>query len=155
MPASASRSRATSNVCSTTSIRTQRTGYTIGSPGGSSTGAGRTLSPFPTSATRSSVDRHRPGGVRVRTQVFKLKADEIKPLAPGRGSCIATDLITVGGEKVGYMYREDPDPENAAGSGWRFFSGTVEDEYANDPDNLQVYDVNTIANYDPEIIPFL
>lgn len=89
------------------------------------------------------------------SKVFKLRADEIKPLAPGRGSCIATDMITVHGEKVGYMYREDPDPENAADSGWRFFSGTEDDEYANDPSNLQVYDVNTIANYDPEIIPFL
>jgi hypothetical protein len=83
---------------------------------------------------------------------------EIKSLAPGRGSCIATDKITVQGEKVGYMYREEPDPDNAAGahdSGWHFFSGTEDDAYANDPGNLQIYDVNTIANYDPEIIPLL
>lgn len=91
----------------------------------------------------------------MRKKVFKLKAEEIKELAPARGSCIATDMITVEGERVGYMYREEPDPENAADSGWRFFSGTEDDEYANDPSNLQVYDVNTIANYDPEIIPFL
>ena len=91
----------------------------------------------------------------MKERVFKLAGHEITSLAPGRGSCIATDRITVEGEKVGYMYREDPDPENAADSGWRFFSGTEDDAYANDPDNLQIYDVNTIANYDPEIIPFL
>lgn len=91
----------------------------------------------------------------MRERVFKLKAHEITSLAPGRGSCIATDMITVQGDKVGSMYREDPDPENAADSGWHFFSGTEDDEYANDPSNLQIYDVNTIANYDPEIIPFL
>jgi hypothetical protein len=79
----------------------------------------------------------------MRKKVFKLKAEEIKELAPARGSCIATDMITVEGERVGYMYREEPDPENAADSGWRFFSGTEDDEYANDPSNLQVYDVNT------------
>lgn len=34
-------------------------------------------------------------------------------------------------------------------------SGLESDEYLNDPDNLAIYDVNTIANYDPDIIPFL
>jgi hypothetical protein len=36
-----------------------------------------------------------------------------------------------------------------------FFSGLESDEYANDPANIAIYDVNTIANYDPEIIPLL
>jgi hypothetical protein len=39
--------------------------------------------------------------VPVNLRVFKIKASEIKPVAPGRGSCIATDLITVQGLKVG------------------------------------------------------
>jgi hypothetical protein len=51
------------------------------------------------------------------------------------------------------MYREAQDfPED---SGWRFFSGTETDEFANDPRNVSIYDVNTIANYDPEIVPLL
>jgi hypothetical protein len=86
---------------------------------------------------------------------FKIAADEFKDLATGRGSCIATDKITVDGEKVGYMDREQPDEGDAVDSGWRVFSGTEDDDYANDPDNLALYDVNTIANYDPEIVPFL
>jgi hypothetical protein len=40
-------------------------------------------------------------------------------------------------------------------SGWRFMSGFESDEYMNNPDNHAVYDVNTIANYDPDIIPLL
>ena len=63
------------------------------------------------------------------------------------------DLITVQGEKVGYMYRKEPD--NDTDSGWRFMAGHESQSYMDDPDNLAVYDVNTIANYDPEIIPFL
>jgi hypothetical protein len=84
---------------------------------------------------------------------FKLRADEIRPLAPGRGACFATDHITVEGHRVGYLYREPPDEERD--SGWRFFSGLESDEYANDSSNLAIYDVNTIANYDPEVIHWL
>jgi hypothetical protein len=84
---------------------------------------------------------------------FRLKPDEIKPLATGYGGCIATDMITVNGRKVAFMYREEPD--NNVDSGWRFMAGFESPEYMEDPDNHAVYDVNTIANYDREIIPFL
>lgn len=84
---------------------------------------------------------------------FKLGKDEITPVANGYGSCIATDQITVEGWPVGFMYREQPD--NCIDSGWRFMSGFESDEYMNNPENHAAYDVNTIANYDPSIIPFL
>jgi len=51
------------------------------------------------------------------------------------------------------MYREAPGFE--ADTGWRFLSGTETQEYADDASNWAVYDVNTIANYDPDIVPFL
>jgi len=51
------------------------------------------------------------------------------------------------------MYGEGPDDD--VDRGWRFFAGTESQEYLDDPNNLAIYDVNTIANYDPEIIPFL
>ena len=86
-------------------------------------------------------------------KVFRLKAEEIVPLAEGRGACFATDMITCEGRKVAFMYREEPDRE--IDSGWRFMSGYESDEYMANPANLEIYDVNTIANYDPEIIPFL
>lgn len=84
---------------------------------------------------------------------FALRADQIRPLAPGRGGCIATDVITVEGRKVGYCYREEP--KNDLDSGWRFLSGQESPGYMNDPAYHGVYDVNTIANYDPDVIPLL
>ena len=84
---------------------------------------------------------------------FKLRKEEIKPIATGHGGCIATDKITVEGYPVRFMYRENPD--NDIDSGWRFMSGFENNEYMNKPSNHAAYDVNTIANYDPSIIPFL
>ena len=51
------------------------------------------------------------------------------------------------------MYRERT--RDDFDSGWRFFSGLESDDYANDPENVGIYEVNTIANYDPAIIPLL
>lgn len=87
------------------------------------------------------------------SKVFKLKADEIAPIALGIGGCLATDRIVVDGSKVGYMYRENP--SNDQDSGWRFFAGDEEVSYMSNNDRHGVYDVNTIANYDPDILPFL
>ena len=84
---------------------------------------------------------------------FKLPPDQIKPLATGRGACIATDMILVQGRKVGYFYRDEP--QDQQDSGWIFTSGHEAPEYMDDAGNHGVYDVNTLANYDPEIIPFL
>lgn len=84
---------------------------------------------------------------------FKLKAEEIKPLATGRGACIATDMITRQGKRVGFMYREKP--ETPQDSGWRFMSGLEDQDYMDEAEYHGIYDVNTIANYDPSIIPLL
>ncbi len=48
---------------------------------------------------------------------FKIPGSEIKPLAEGHGGCFATDMITVDGQKVGYMYREKPDFPRIADGG--------------------------------------
>jgi len=86
-------------------------------------------------------------------KVFRKAAHEIKPLATGLGSCFASDRITVDGMTVGYMYRESPDGD--IDSGWRFLAGDESDEYSADPSHFAIYDVNTIANYDPTIIALL
>lgn len=88
-----------------------------------------------------------------RKKRFALGPSSFEPLAEGRGSCLATDRVTVDGKPVGFMYRELPD--NDMDSGWRFFSDEDAQEYANDPDNFALYDVNTIANCDPDIIEYL
>jgi hypothetical protein len=69
------------------------------------------------------------------------------------GGCIASDRITVDGRQVGSMSRESS--EDPADSGWVFLSGDETQEYLDDADNMAIYEVNTIANYDPSIIPFL
>jgi len=84
---------------------------------------------------------------------FKLRADQIVDLTGRNIGCIATDKITVEGELVDYMYREKSGFEHD--SGWRFFSGTEDQAYVDDAQNSMIYKVNTIANYDPAIIPYL
>jgi hypothetical protein len=89
----------------------------------------------------------------MKEKKFRLRADQIRPLAPNRGGCLATDMITVDGRPVGFMYREKPD--NEVDSGWRFLSGLESDEYMKNPENHAAFDVNTIANFDPSIISLL
>ncbi|WP_208277598.1 DUF2185 domain-containing protein [Massilia oculi] len=84
---------------------------------------------------------------------FALNADRIQPLATGRGGCIATDRITVDGMPVGYMVREPTDREGD--SGWCFMAGDETQDYMDDPSHHGIYDVNTIANYSPDITPLL
>ena len=84
---------------------------------------------------------------------FRLAAEQIEDLVPAQGWCIASDRITVDGCHVGFMYRDRRSDAND--SGWRFWAGDESDSYANDPKNLAMYDVNTIANYDPAIIDLL
>ncbi len=87
---------------------------------------------------------------------FKIKGKEIKQLLEWEGpsGAIATDKIMVEKNKIGYMYREEPN-KNYPDSGWRFFQGEETDEYVKDIKNSGIYDLNTICNYDPDIIPLL
>ncbi|MGN7785002.1 DUF2185 domain-containing protein [Niabella sp. 22666] len=89
----------------------------------------------------------------MKDKLFKLKKNEIKRVIAYIGGCYASDKITVDGLPVKYMYREEKNFEED--SGWRFMSGTESQEYIDDPSHLMIYDVNTIANYDPMIIPYL
>jgi len=88
-----------------------------------------------------------------KEKTYLIATADIVAIAPGRGSCIASDMILVDGQPVRYMYREAPDSEQD--SGWRFFSGRESQEYSDDPSNFALYDVNTIANYDRAIVPLL
>jgi len=89
----------------------------------------------------------------MKMKYFKIAGENIVRLIPPMGGAIATDKIVVEGMGVGYMYREAG--FNDLDSGWRFFSGTEDQEYINEVSNRGIYDVNTIANYDPAIIPYL
>lgn len=67
--------------------------------------------------------------------------------------CFATDRIIVDGAEIGFMYREKP--LNNQDSGWRFMSGDETDEYMNDTNKSGIYHLNTICNYDMDIINLL
>ncbi len=73
---------------------------------------------------------------------------------PNGEGCIVSDKITKEGFKVGYMYREAP-VEGQPDSGWVFLAGNESDEYMNNPANHHVFAINTICNYDKDVIPYL
>lgn len=68
--------------------------------------------------------------------------------------CLVSDMITKEGYKIGYMYRKIPD-DDVPDSGWRFFAGNEDEQYTDNPDNVHIFAINTICNYDPDIIPYL
>jgi len=67
--------------------------------------------------------------------------------------CFATDEITVKGKPIGYMYREEAESE--FDSGWRFLTGYESDEYMANSGNIGAYPLNTVANFDNDIISHL
>lgn len=92
-----------------------------------------------------------------REKEYRLSAAALRPLLrdwEGPDGCLATDRITVDGCPVGYLYREAP-MEGRPDSGWRLFAGDESDAYLSDPSHTAVYRLNTLCNYDPEIIPLL
>jgi hypothetical protein len=90
---------------------------------------------------------------QARAKNFKIRGEDIKRLIHPMGGCLATDHITVDGMPVRFMDREEPNNEDDCG--WQFYSGLETQEYVENPDNFAFYEVNTIANYDPAIIPYL
>lgn len=78
---------------------------------------------------------------------------EPKRLAPNIGAIMAPKMLVERKLKVAFMYRERPD--NKIDSGWRVFSGKEPEGYTDDPNNVAVYDADTIAKIDPDIIPLL
>ncbi|MBK6979323.1 MAG: DUF2185 domain-containing protein [Cytophagaceae bacterium] len=82
-----------------------------------------------------------------------FKITEFDDLIESGKTCLVTNKITIDGMKVGFMYREEPDDEDD--SGWRFLSGTEDDEYMDDPENMMMVDLNVVANYDKAILPIL
>lgn len=86
-------------------------------------------------------------------KVFARDSATFEPLAVGYGGCLCTDRVMVDGAPIGYFSRGEPmDPMD---SGWSFFAGDETDAYLADTSRTGVYDVNTVANYDPAITPFL
>lgn len=69
------------------------------------------------------------------------------------GYVLATKMLIEGKRKVRYMYREES--LNPQDSGWRFFCGDEDDAYVNTPENIGIYDINTILEIDKDVTPYL
>jgi hypothetical protein len=102
---------------------------------------------------RSRTEASQSAKRQPKPKQFKLRAEDIQPLLISMGGCMATDHITVDGQAVGYMYREEG--SHAVDSGWVFMSGHESQAYVDNPDNWAIYDLNTIANYDPAIMLYV
>ncbi|EKE67532.1 DUF2185 domain-containing protein [Gallaecimonas xiamenensis] len=84
---------------------------------------------------------------------YRLAPEQLSRLIPELGYGFVTDKVTVDGQAVDYMVRQEP--ENDDDSGWVFYGGGETQAYLDNPDNTSVLSLNTVANYDPAIIPFL
>ena len=92
-----------------------------------------------------------------REKEYQLWPSEMKMYLPdweGPNGCFLTDRIAVDGCKVGWCYREEPE-QGFPDSGWRFFSGDESEAYIAEISHTGVYDLNTVCNLDPEVIPLL
>ena len=80
--------------------------------------------------------------------------DLIKWDEPNGEGCIVSHKIIKEGWKVGYMTRYNP-IEDIPDSGWAFFKGDEDSDYINNPNNTSIISINTICNYDSDIIKYL
>ncbi len=94
--------------------------------------------------------------VRQAGKKWALPRSSIESLLQWEGAdgCYATDRITVDGMKVGFMVRVQPD-DAKRDSGWRFYAGDEDQNYMNDIGHADIFSLNTICNYDPDIIEYL
>ncbi len=75
------------------------------------------------------------------------KADKYLP------RCFVTQRIMTDGQKVGYMYREEPDRDED--SGWRFLCGDESDEYMDDSENVCLLSLGAVLREDDSILELL
>lgn len=85
--------------------------------------------------------------------IIKPAKTDLVQLVERLGYVLASKQLVENKMKVCFMYRESPD--NSSDSGWRFLSGHEDDKYLQNPDNIGLYSIKTIAETDPDIIPFL
>ncbi|MDO4728277.1 MAG: DUF2185 domain-containing protein [Bacteroidota bacterium] len=69
------------------------------------------------------------------------------------GYCFISNTITQDGLKIGYMFREKP--IDSDDTGWRFFSGTEDEEYLENEDNIDEYDIRYALELDPSIEQYI
>ena len=84
---------------------------------------------------------------------FFKSVKHVESIAEGHGYCFVSAKVCVDENEIKYCYREKPG--NDTDSGWRFFAGDEDDEYCANPDNFHIFDINTVCNFDKNIIDIL
>jgi hypothetical protein len=67
--------------------------------------------------------------------------------------CFVTNRILRDGQRIGYLYREEPDTKED--SGWRFLAGDEIDEYMDNSDNLAFVSIGAVLSRDDSILSLL
>ena len=67
--------------------------------------------------------------------------------------CFVTNRILKEGERIGYLYREEPDRDED--SGWRFMVGDESDEYMDDAKNISLVSLGAVLRCDDSVIDLL
>ena len=67
--------------------------------------------------------------------------------------CFVTNRILRDEQRIGYLYREEPDREED--SGWRIMCGDEDDEYMDNVDNMQIVSLGAVLVCDDRILPLL
>ena len=85
-----------------------------------------------------------------------IREDQVQQLLPETMESVtgvASDRILCDGFRVAVMFREAPKIQSD--SGWRFLAGDEDEAFLANPENFGAFPLNLIANYSPDIIPFL
>ena len=68
-------------------------------------------------------------------------------------TAIISKKVREGGWKIGYGIRFEPTGEGD--SGWCFSVGDESEDYINDPENLELWAINSVLMYDPALSEFI
>ena len=81
---------------------------------------------------------------------------ELLPDWQGARHCRISKRIIKDGCAVGFCCREEPDSDDTGwDSGWYFEAGDEDEVYAGEDAEYGIYDLNTICNLYPELLPLL
>ncbi len=78
---------------------------------------------------------------------------EVKNLATNLKNCQISNLITINKKSINFLHREHPIDQHD--SGWRFLSGEEGDDYIENPENITTFNLNSIIDIDPDVMPLL
>jgi len=87
---------------------------------------------------------------------MQTQASSLQQLVPKGIKCVVSKRISKVGKPILYMTRDNPVEQTD--SGWTFLSGEeldFDEQFMENGANFQMYELNTVANVDPSVVPLL